>query len=283
MKSVQKRSRSTSLRWVALATLVVLPVGSARGPSYASHRPDAFENTIPAAWILSQQDDDDHSQHIHTAEEDDDFDVQPPAISIAHIAQALTLTTHLNQKIQSNIVQPTAELSKIDKLRGGGSGGVWKLPLQAPTSTAAPTLFHGEVRRRRPELESFVQQAVQVLSDDDDDENQALELTLAMLYLDRACSLNVVRSPTTKACPFSTPQTVHRLLLTSLLLSAMAVRGDEERVLLRKVEDVFGVPVDESAAMVEWMRAAQGEVGTFVTPQEIREFRRFWERQFPGA
>ena len=286
------RSGRSLLRPSVVAVLLLVSTAvTARGPSYPTHhlRDDssALENAIPAAWILEQQDVDETS-----LKKEEDFGVQPPSISVSDIAKALLYTADLNRKIQHNVhltsTKPESvedDIPKIEKLRGGGRNGAFKVPLTNKKNQPGATVFHGVVRGPRGgDLEAFLYQALDLITDNNDEDNdRELEMTLAMIYLDRACSLDTERKQGAEACPFSTPATVHRLLLTSLLLSASSLRTPDEAKLYKKVEKTFGVPVRESENMVEWMRSAQGESGIFVTPEEMRDFRRFWEKQFSPA
>lgn len=140
-------------------------------------------------------------------------------------------------------------------------------------------------------------------NDDDDDTGQqhqrkhGVEIVLAMIYLDRACSVETPRSHGVPPCPFCTPRTVHRLSLAAMVLSSAAVRAspsqrpaaanhgesDEQQQLLSKLSLSLGIPPAQLQHMVEWMKAALGDEGMYVTPEEMRSWSRSWEAFFSSA
>lgn len=139
-----------------------------------------------------------------------------------------------------------------------------------------------------------------------------LELALAMIYIDRACSVETPRSSGC-ICPPCTPQTVHRLILASLLLSITSVRGISVQDIVRRKgyelyqllypttscddddnrygtfheDDVkaqqqqkYELLVDELQYMVQYMKASLGDWGIYVMPNQMKQFREMWECKF---
>jgi hypothetical protein len=214
----------------------------------------------------------------------------------------------------------------FDHLRGGGSVEPMKssTPSQQPyriplsrridhldrADDEATTIFHtSRVDDGHDDnLQEFLVRVLDVLKDEldlPDDAHEldldatALERTLTMLYLDRACS---VTSP--QKLPFCTPQTVHYLSITAMLVAAGAVRGDLSCTtvgsfsnelmskLYSKLEVVMGIPVADSQRRVASMLAAlkrrdsydddddDDESGIFVTPMALLEWKKQWEARF---
>lgn len=141
-----------------------------------------------------------------------------------------------------------------------------------------------------------------------------IELPLAMIYLDRACSVETPRTlfqgyrqqmtvggdnvfvsgariGVVAPCPFCTPRTVHRLVLAALLLAIECVNGTQrmEEVCQRVIEEVSKSSVTTTSAllpsdltssqllqMVRWMKAALGDAGLLVSVEEMN----FWVESF---
>jgi hypothetical protein len=128
-----------------------------------------------------------------------------------------------------------------------------------------------------PDLLEYLTLIVEILGVDAEG---GVEIPLAMIYIDRACSVETARSNGVAACPFCTPRTVHRLSLVALLIAIEAVHGQQQ------LEDAFskltslGIPPLELHQMVDWMRAALGDTGPLVTMDQMREWSRSWEAIF---
>jgi hypothetical protein len=120
-----------------------------------------------------------------------------------------------------------------------------------------------------------------ILREEDSEEDFSLELALAMIYMDRACSVETPRSNGLAACPFCTPRTVHRLTLTSVLVAIESTRGnDASEKLYPKVSASLGIPEDQLRHMVDWMLGSLGDPGFFVDSFQMQEFTETWERRF---
>jgi hypothetical protein len=168
-----------------------------------------------------------------------------------------------------------------------------------------------------PDLEAYLEHLVVDVFALKDAETRSLALSLAMMYMDRATSVETPRGrqqrngATTPSCPYCTPRTVHRLILTSLYLAVQAIlqqklamSNDENDDLMTTFteESLFlpprvlpshgrcsfyetklaslGIPQDEMHHMIAWMKAALGDAGFFVTSDHMREWRRTWERSW---
>jgi hypothetical protein len=130
-----------------------------------------------------------------------------------------------------------------------------------------------------PDLLEYLQSVVDLLGVSAND----VEIPLAMIYLDRACSVETPRSNGVLACPFCTPRTVHRLSLAALLLAAAANSTNEQlqlETLLQQCQDSLNIPQEELIPMVDWMRGALGDFGLMVTVEQMNQWRIHWESIF---
>jgi hypothetical protein len=121
----------------------------------------------------------------------------------------------------------------------------------------------------------------------DDDAAASTVLTLALLYVDRAASVETPRSNGYLPTPYLTPRTTHRLLLASLLLAAQASaasanggRGVDVAALYARASDALGVSAEHVHEMVAWMKGALGDPGWFVSPDQLQEFQQLWTVTF---
>lgn len=122
-----------------------------------------------------------------------------------------------------------------------------------------------DIRYWGPELLPYLEYICDRLGIDKD----GVELSLAMIYMDRACSVETSRSNNIQSCPFCTPRTVHRLSLAALIISLEAVCGGEQQQRLQLLSVSLGIPLLQLQQMVEWMRAALGYGGLLVTMKEL--------------
>jgi len=130
-----------------------------------------------------------------------------------------------------------------------------------------------------PDLFPYLLHIADLLGIDED----GVEICLAMIYLDRACSVETPRSNGVPSCPFCSPRTVHRLSLAALLVSMEAVRGEPQQFHIKeddymtRLSQSLGIPLFQLQQMVDWMRAAQGDEGLYVTLEEMKRWSRSWE------
>jgi len=114
-------------------------------------------------------------------------------------------------------------------------------------------------------------------------DNNGVELSLAMIYMDRACSVETSRSNDIPSCPFCTPRTVHRLSLAAFIISLQAVCGGEQQQQLQLLSVSLGIPLLQLQQMVEWMLAALGDGGLLVTMKELISWNRSLEAIFSSS
>jgi hypothetical protein len=191
----------------------------------------------------------------------------------------------------------------------------WQPPIEAFSGRDLEeeelTLFHAKIPRIRAETESgetvetqseeqdrdrgadywgpdllpYLEHIAEILHMDNSD--GGVELLLAMIYLDRACSVETPRSNGVPPCPFCGPRTVHRLGLAALVVSKRAVNvnssrsehGDYEsdEELVSRLSLSLGIPRLQLQQMVEWMVAALGDDGLYVGLEDMRTWSRTWE------
>ena len=131
-------------------------------------------------------------------------------------------------------------------------------------------------------------------------DKNGIEVSLAMIYMDRACSVETSRSNGVPACPFCTPRTVHRLSLAAFVISLQAVRGqaggggggggeqhqqqlEQQYQQLQLLSVSLGIPLLQLEQMVEWMHSALGDSGLFVTMEEMISWNRSLEIIFSSS
>jgi hypothetical protein len=229
----------------------------------------------------------------------------PPKVQLKHMSMALRLTSEWNRRLLEGVNSFKKYLGKGSSQKpqqqpqplSYGSHPVnvhpsraWHPPIQdgpmIPYNDL--TLFHAKaprdspknkqrrgVARWGPELEPFLEHVVEMLESKD-----GVEIPLAMIYMDRACSVETDRSNCVPRCPFCTPRTVHRLSLVALLLAKQAVEGtDNLEEYYEKVRSL-GIPRVQLEQMVEWMKGALGDQGLFVTLQEMKDWGQSWDATF---
>jgi hypothetical protein len=137
-----------------------------------------------------------------------------------------------------------------------------------------------------PYLEHLLVDVLQVPNDDDDAAASTV-LTLALLYVDRAASVETPRSNGYSPTPYLTPRTTHRLLLAALLLATQASaatanggRGIDVAALYARASNALGVSPELVHEMVAWMKGALGDPGWFVSLDQLLEFQQLWTVTF---
>lgn len=116
-----------------------------------------------------------------------------------------------------------------------------------------------------------------------------ITFALALIYLDRVCSAATVRdeykntSPQfLQPCPHLTPRTVHRLVLTAIVVASKAVKNDvRNNAYYASKLEMFGMTEQSLSSMETWFVSALGEEGTFVSMERIVSFSEAWEQAFP--
>lgn len=124
-----------------------------------------------------------------------------------------------------------------------------------------------------------------------------ITFALALVYLDRACSAETQRLPipndhhdatatdmaSSGPCPHLVPRTVHRLLLTAMILASKATKDeqtDEDDVDVDIVAKAFGISPQSLTTMEQWMLTALGELGTWVDHGRVYNLWNVWQRAF---
>jgi hypothetical protein len=132
-----------------------------------------------------------------------------------------------------------------------------------------------------PDLLTYLRHLAEVMGLSE--EESSLEFAMAMIYLDRACSVETDRNNGMLPCPFCTPRTVHRLCLTAMLVATQAVRGTTLEEYYPNRLESLGIPLPQLQQMVDWMTGALGDLGFFLTPGQMAEWRNMWEYKFPSS
>lgn len=242
------------------------------------------------------------------------------------LASSMSTGPLLSRKYsQSASVSPRS----VDTIRGGGEGErSWgqlllpppppPLPRAVPCSNEQPyripeaatvvedssaplTVFHAKQPRAPrasakqlvgadrwgPDLPRYLEFLADTLGLDQTD--ASLEFSLALIYMDRASSVETPRNnpslegtPVVPPVPYCTPRTVHRLILTSLLLSLEAIHGTSLHHHYPGKLESLGIPLSQLEQMVDWMRSALGDLGFYVSPEQLVEWKRTWEAKFPS-
>lgn len=234
--------------------------------------------------------------------------LRPPAsalaINVEEIALALRWTGEMNRRLYfASRNQPGVQTilreeeqwapKSLDPFRGG-QASVYRIA-PGPNTPARDTLsvFHAKhpsndkngARRWGPDLSQYLQTLVAILSHGEDKasrkEVSSMELTLAMMYMDRACSVETPRSDGHSPCPYCTPRTVHRLTVAALLVAIESERGPHgSESLHQKVSDALRIPQLELEQMIDWLRGALGDQGTHVATEQLEDFVQIWTSRF---
>jgi len=224
----------------------------------------------------------------------------PPKIHLKHMSMALRVTSEWNRRLIVGVNRFRFWGQKPDsppeQPQSYGQHPVnvhptrsWLPPIQEDPPEKEPelTIFHAKVPHndRRgvehwgPELLPYLEHVVDMLGISDD----GVEVPLAMIYLDRATSVETHRSNGVPPCPFCTPRTVHRLSLVALLLASEVVNGGGDEYLAQiystKLQSL-GIPYSQLQQMVDWMRGALGDVGLMVTVGQMKDWSQTWDAIF---
>lgn len=154
----------------------------------------------------------------------------------------------------------------------------WQPPIQNDSGRSLEeeelTLFHAKTLVAKsswgPQLLPYLKHICQIL---EIETSQSMELVLAMVYLDRACSVETLRSNGMAHCPFVAPRTVHRLGLAALVVAKSATTGMPA---VQKLADSLGIPQEQLQQMVQWMVGALGDDGMYVGLEELKAWAQVW-------
>jgi hypothetical protein len=232
---------------------------------------------------------------------------QLPKISLNHMAMALRLTGEWNRRLLEGVSrrlqfwkqndEPTPTSRSLQQ-RGGSHpvhvhpSRAWHPPIQVAEEEPEPlTLFHAKAPRPEkkssktprfgaarwgPDLLPYLEHIVDLLGLEDSD---GVEIALAMIYLDRACSVETPRSTGVPPCPYCTPRTAHRLSLVALCLAAQAVHGGQTVDYFERLQSL-GIPLPQLQHMVDWMSGALGDPGLLVTVGQMKDWSLTWDSIF---
>jgi hypothetical protein len=227
-----------------------------------------------------------------------------PSMDLKHISLSLRYTCEMNRRLQeASYLKPsihdrdyyTADVERnppdpLKMSRGGQMvhihpSQMWQQPIRESDEDATEqlTLFHAKTPRegkgktiRRgasrwgPDLLLYLEHVTKALKVQDN----PLVLSLAIMYLDRASSVETPRSNGAPACPFVSPRTVHRLILVSLIIATKAVHPNVD---LSNIASL-GISEVQLEQMENWMRQALGDQCLYVMPEQLQEFFGSWER-----
>ena len=219
-------------------------------------------------------------------------------VNTANMAMALQWTTDLNRRLQetalaSVTLEPRSSQSGFASgrstiPRGGGTGGAFRIrdSSDSQTDTHGPlTVFHAKTPRSTsisdeqrwgPSLVSYIGhlQASLGLS--------TLDLALSMILLDRACSLDTPRSNGAESLPFCAPRTLHRLLLTSMVVAKQRTSGTSLQELYQQTKSL-GISKPQMQEMISRMKEALGDLGSFVSSHQMADWEQTWSSRFPKS
>ena len=219
-----------------------------------------------------------------------------PWISAETMALALRWTGEVNRRLRegtrlvptvsSPLVATPPHHSPAEVMRGGGETATSHTDNYHQPSSSL-TIFHAKhpvgtghgAARWGPPLAAFVAHLCDVLDDAED------ALALALIYLDRASSLTTPRSNGAPPVPFLQPRTTHRLVLAALVWATHTTTGTPVLVLMERVAALVPDPAI-LWQMLEWLQAALGDPGLFVTPYTLQTWRQVLataERVWPMA
>ena len=209
-----------------------------------------------------------------------------------NIAHALRFSCEVNRQLSAASNSMSRLSPSEDESTINGSTEVSQQEELTVFHQARPRELGGKrgVLRWGPDLALYLEELYKALEC-----SSPMCLVYALIYLDRACSVETKRAGLSVngevlKCPYVTPRTVHRLLLTAMVMAAKAT--DPEIIIKsnalgcdqyvssskRYAERLkaFGVSEKILAAMEAKMLAALGEEGTFVQEYQLRDCYRIW-------
>lgn len=229
-------------------------------------------DTIPASWVMQSE-----------AETTLSSNALLVSMEVKDVLQALEYTSQLNRRLQAHaqydashdtMIKETSTKQTLPSncFRGGGTCTV-RVPVDDTTNDDT-TIFQS--RPDEPLLHIVLQRALHLIPER---AHQDMVLALALVYLDRACSVETSRA-LAPPCPYCAPATIRRLFLSAFLIAARANGIDPD---FTKVQESFGVSRCECEEMMAAMMAALGDSGVFVTPEEMQSFSFIWKTRFPTS
>lgn len=286
--------RILSRRWAGVFYAMVILVQVGASSDYQQQAPTQY-------YEQQQQQEHSQSQAIHSPSTaaPQQGSARPerfvPHITSEHVALSLRLTCERNRRlIRASTLgvpqEPEIVVSHLQEYHIKVSPPSTQLPEEEAT-----TIFHATSRRPPvdgdkqtvlsgveqwgPKLQTFITELTSNILELTDDET-SIVLSLSMIYLDRASSVETLRSSGAPPCPFSSFRTVHRLLLSSILTAAQVVGRKAIEDYHQQLEELTGVSAKDLQTMMTWMKYALGDSGHFVGLGEMQEFKQMWERVF---
>lgn len=204
---------------------------------------------------------------VSTPQPDDEVD-HNGAINYNFISKILRLTCEMNRQLHFGTRDHTLCGNNIPSITDPASSQL----------SHVLTIFHGKTPRTRnktpirgverwgPNLKSYLHELQSTLK------CSPTCVALALIYLDRACSAETNRH--TSACPYLLPRTVHRMLLTAMVIAAESLGHDVDR---KKVLETFGMTEKALEVMEHWMMGALGDQGVWVSQDMVEGLLRRWQ------
>ena len=142
------------------------------------------------------------------------------------------------------------------------------------------------LRRWGMDLHHYIEQICRAMECSGED--IPLMLARALIYLDRACSVDTERhygynGESSQPCPPLLPRTVHRLVLAAMVLSCRVGRGQggiEYDGAYCEISTLFGVPSSSLATMEAIMRDALGVEGLWIDFYKLVHYLAAWRQKF---
>jgi len=141
-------------------------------------------------------------------------------------------------------------------------------------------------KRWRLDLHQYIEEICRAMECSNED--TPLVLARALMYLDRACSVETERhygyqNESSQPCPPLLPQTVHRLVLAAMVLSCRVSRGQggiEYDGAYCEISTQFGVASNSLATMEAVMRDALGGEGLWIDFYKLVQYLSAWRETF---
>ena len=303
MNHVALSKRIFSRRWAGTIYLILVLAVAQVGASSDFQQQQAPPQTQHYEQQHRQEHSHPQNENMHTVTADQASPSPErfvPLMTPEHIALSLRLTCERNRRLirgstfgvrrqpETVAVQPGSHHIKAPSFASST-----QVPEEEATSVfhATSRRTHEDVGSERtlsgvecwgPNLQTFISELVSNILQLTDDET-SIVLSLSMIYLDRASSVETLRSSQAPPCPFVSFRTVHRLLLSSILTAAQVVGRKSIEDYHVQLEDLAGVSAKELHTMMAWMKYALGDSGHFVGLGEMQKFKQMWERVFFSA
>lgn len=209
------------------------------------------------------------------------------------LQQCSKINSSIHDEYESKTCKHSADPNGIIKQTRGGQVSIhpsqfWHPPIppSLEENNGQLTIFHaensipGKDRQGASRWGMDIHEYVDLVTKALDVKDNSLVLALAMVYLDRASSVETSRTyNSAPPCPFLSPRTVHRLFLTSLVIAAKAVQPNlsMDSICDSLVEQNISISPQHLLDMELWMRHALGDDQLYVSDKELEHFKTNWE------